>query len=48
MTQSIAFARCELLCGPQLKVVAIAVGTFMLQSRSAKKPGINRQDERQQ
>lgn len=30
MTQSIAFARCELLCGPQAKVAAIAVGTFML------------------
>lgn len=35
MTQAIAFARCELLGGPQPKVVAIAVGTFMLSGRTA-------------
>lgn len=36
MTKSIAFARCELLSGPQSKVSAIAVGTFMLSSSTVR------------
>lgn len=36
LTRSIAFARCELLSGPDRSVAAIAVGTFMLSSSSAK------------
>ncbi len=42
LTKSIAFARCELLSGPQRRVAAIAVGTFMLSSSSAKAPDISR------
>ncbi len=48
MTRSIAFARCELLCGPRSKVVAIAVGTFMLQSRSTRMAGIHKPQGRPQ
>jgi acyl-coenzyme A thioesterase PaaI-like protein len=40
LTQSIAFARCELLGGSKAKVVAIAVGAFMLSSSSARTPDI--------
>ncbi len=36
LTKSIAFARCELLSGPQRQVSATAVGTFMLFSSSTK------------
>jgi acyl-coenzyme A thioesterase PaaI-like protein len=42
LTQPIAFARCELLCGPQSKVAAIAVGTFMLSSSSRGVPDMTR------
>lgn len=42
MTKPIAFARCELLSGPQSKVAAIAVGTFMLSSSSARVPDLAR------
>ncbi|MDM0110947.1 PaaI family thioesterase [Variovorax sp. J22R133] len=38
MTQSIAFARCELLCGPQSKLAANVVATFMLSSSSTPHP----------
>ncbi len=48
MTQPIAFARCELLCGPQSKVAAIAVGTFMLSSSSARVPNLARFTQGQQ
>jgi hypothetical protein len=48
MTQPIAFARCELLCGPQSKVAAIAVGTFMLSSSSARVPDLARFTQGQQ
>lgn len=41
LTKPIAFARCELLTGPQRRVAAIAVGTFM-PSSSAKAPDITR------
>jgi len=40
LTQSVAFARCELLSGPQRRVAAIAVGAFMLSSSSARMPDI--------
>jgi acyl-coenzyme A thioesterase PaaI-like protein len=40
LPQSIAFARCELLGGSKAKVVAIAVGAFMLSSSSARTPDI--------
>ena len=42
LTKPVAFARCELLSGPQRRVAAIAVGTFMLSSSSAKAPDITR------
>ena len=42
LTKSIAFARCELLSGPRRRVAAIAVGTFMLSSSSAKAPDFTR------
>lgn len=42
LTKPIAFARCELLSGPQRRVAAIAVGTFMLSSSSAKAPDITK------
>ncbi|MBW7932125.1 MAG: PaaI family thioesterase [Gemmatimonadaceae bacterium] len=41
MTSSIAFTRCELHSGPQSEVCAIAVGTFMLSSSSARVPDIS-------
>lgn len=36
LTKQIAFARCELLCGNNERLVAIAVGTFMVSSGTAK------------
>jgi acyl-coenzyme A thioesterase PaaI-like protein len=42
LTKPVAFACCELLSGPQRRVAAIAVGTFMLSSSSAKAPDITR------
>jgi len=40
MTQSIAFVRCELLCGPQAKLAANVVATFMLSSSSKPPPAL--------
>lgn len=34
LTRPVAFARCELLCGSEEKLVAVAAGTFMLSSSS--------------
>jgi len=42
LTKPIAFARCGLLSGPQRRVAAIAVGTFMLSSSSAKATDITK------
>jgi acyl-coenzyme A thioesterase PaaI-like protein len=36
ITDSIAFVRCELLSGPQQKMTAFVMGTFMLSSASTK------------
>jgi len=32
MTRTVAFTRCELMAGPESRVVAIVIGTFMLSS----------------
>jgi len=42
LTKPIAFARCELLSGPRRRVAAIAMGTFMLSSSSAKPPEMSK------
>ncbi len=36
LTKSIAFVRCELMSGPQQRVAAVVMGTFMLSSGSTK------------
>lgn len=42
LNRSIAFARCVVMSGPQRQVAAIAVGTFMLSSNSAREPDITK------
>jgi uncharacterized protein (TIGR00369 family) len=42
LTTPIAFARCELLSGPQRRLVAIAMGTFVLSSSSSGAFDINK------